>query len=137
MPPNLKKMKTNKEETGPAGKLENLADGAKEYLDMRVDSLKLQMVEHLSVLFSKILFAVIMIILLGVGVAFLASAFSWWIGGLLESQAAGNLITGGIVLLMSLVVFARRKKLFINSMITMFSHMFFESKNKNSWEDEL
>lgn len=130
-------MKINNEETGPVGKLENMADGAKEYLDMRVDALKLQMVEHLSVLFSRILFAVIMIILLGVGVAFFASAFSWWIGGLLESQAAGNLITGGIVLLIALIIFLKRKKLFVNSMVAMFSHMFFEQKNKISEEGEL
>ena len=124
-------MKRGKEETGPVGNLENLVDGTKEYFDMRIDAVKLQLVENLSILFSKILFYVIVIILTCIGVAFFASALSWWIGGMLGSQAAGNLITGGIVLLIALFLLLLRKKLFINSMVATFSRMFFEPSDKN------
>ncbi|MDP3437692.1 MAG: hypothetical protein Q8S04_10650 [Bacteroidales bacterium] len=130
-------MATSKEETGPVGKLENLADSAKEYLDMRLDAIKLKMVESLSVLFSKIVYAALLIISLGIALAFMASAFSWWLGDLLESKAAGTLITGGVFLLIAFILYLRRDKLFINSLVTMFSKMFFEPGEKTSKEDNL
>ncbi len=129
-------MTTSKEETGPVGKLENLADSAKEYLDMRLDAIKLKMVDSLSVLFSKIVYAALLIISLGIAVAFMASAFSWWLADLLESKAAGTLITAGVFLLISFILYLRRDKLFINSLVTLFSRMFFEQGNKTSQGDK-
>ncbi|MDP3453570.1 MAG: hypothetical protein Q8R90_11520 [Bacteroidales bacterium] len=128
-------MATSKDETGPVGKFENLADSAKEYLDMRLDAIKLQLVENLSVLFSRIVSVTLLIIFIGIALAFLASAFSWWIGDLLESKAAGTVITGGLFLLLALILYFRRRKLFINSMVAMFSKMFFETSDKISEEE--
>ncbi len=128
-------MATSKEETGPVGKFENLADSAKEYLDMRLDAIKLQLVENLSILFSRIVSVTLLIIFIGIALAFLASAFSWWIGDLLESKAAGSVITGGLFLLFALFLYFRRRKLFINAMVAMFSKMFFEPGDKLSEED--
>jgi nitrate reductase gamma subunit len=128
-------MATSKDETGPVGKFENLADSAKEYLDMRLDAIKLQLVENLSLLFSRIVSVSLLIIFIGIALAFLASAFSWWIGDLLGSKAAGTVITGGIFLLLALILYFRRRKLFINSMVAMFSKMFFEPVDKISEEE--
>jgi len=128
-------MATTKEETGPVGNLENLAGSAKEYLDMRLDAIKLKMVESLSVLFSRILYATLLIIFLVFALAFMASSFSWWLGDLLGSKAAGALITGGVSLLIALILYIRRGKLFINSLVAMFSKMFFEQGDKTSQED--
>jgi hypothetical protein len=128
-------MATSNDETGPVGKFENLADSAKEYLDMRLDAIKLQLVENLSVLFSRIVSVTLLIIFIGIALAFLASAFSWWIGDLLESKAAGTVITGGLFLLLALILYFRRRKLFINSMVAMFSKMFFETSDKISEEE--
>ncbi len=128
-------MITSNEETGPVGKFENLADSAKEYLDMRLDAIKLKMVESLSVIFSRIVYAALLIISLGIALAFMASAFSWWLGDLLESKAAGTLITGGLFVLAAFILYLRRDKLFINSLVTLFSKMFFEQENKSLEED--
>jgi hypothetical protein len=130
-------MATSNEERGPVGKFENLADSVKEYLDMRLDAIKLKMVESLSVLFSKIVYAALLIISLGIALAFMASAFSWWLGDILESKAAATLITGGVFLLIAFILYLRRDKLFINSLVTMFSKLFFEPGEKTSNEDNL
>lgn len=128
-------MKKNKEESGPLGNLENLAGSAKEYMDMRVDSFKLRTVESLSSLFSKVIYALLLIILLGIAAAFMASALSWYLGDLLNSRATGALITAGIFILLAMVVILKRKRLLIDSMVRMFIPMFFESDNLTNRED--
>lgn len=120
-------MKKHKEETFIG--LENLTGYVKEYVDMRIDSFKLRMVENLSILFSKIVYALLLIILLGVAIAFMASALSWYLGDLLNSRAAGALITSGIFILFAIIVVIKRKKLLIDSMVKMFIPMFFEHNN--------
>lgn len=128
-------MKKNKDDSGPAGNLENLASSAKEYMDMRIDSLKLRMVESLSLLFSKIIYALLLIILLGIASAFMASALSWYLGELLNSRVWGALITAGIFILLAMVIVFKRRKLLIDSMVKMFIPMFFESNNLTDQED--
>ena len=131
-------MDKTEEGGGPITKLEELASSAKEYADLKIDSLKLKMVENLSVLFSKVLYALILFFLLGIAVAFLASAFSSYIGKLLDSATAGQLITAAIFIFISIILYMRRRKLFTNSMVSMFMQMFFEinQKEKRSWEIE-
>lgn len=128
-------MNKNNEETGPVGNLENLASSAKEYMDMRIDSLKLRMVESLSSLFSKIVYVILLIILLGIATASMASALSWYLGDLLNSRAMGALITGGIFILVAIILIIKRKRFLIDSMVKMFVPMFFESDNLKEEEE--
>jgi hypothetical protein len=123
-------MEKQKEEKGPASRAENLAGSAKEYADLQIDAMKLKMAENLSVLFSKILYSVTLLILLGIATAFLASAFSWYIGDLLNSKAAGALTTASLFVLFAFVVFLKRKTFFIDSMVRLFISMLFETTNQ-------
>lgn len=127
-------MKKNKEETGPVENLESFVGSAKEYIDMQIDSLKLRMVENLSLLFSRIIYTLLLIILLGIAVAFMASALSWYIGALLDSRVWGSLITAGVFILFAIIIIFKRKKLLIDSMVKMFIPMFFESSNISDQE---
>lgn len=129
-------MKKDKEETGPIGNLENLAGSAKEYMDMRIDSFKLKMVESLSLLFSKIVYVLLLIVVLGIAVALLASALSWYLGELLNSRAIGALITAGVFILFAIVIILKRKNLLIDSMVKMFIPMFFEKNNLTDLEEK-
>lgn len=129
-------MNHNKEEQGPVGNIEKLTDSAKEYIDMRIDSFKLRIVENLSLFVSKILYMLLLIIILGVAIAFIASALSLFIGNLLNSEAQGAIITAGIFILMAAVIFLIRKRLFINSMVKMFIPLFFEDNYPNNNKEE-
>ena len=114
--------------SGTKDSFENLTDTAKEYLDMRIDALKLQLVHHLSILFAKIVYIIIILICGGIAAAFFAAALSSYIGELLNSEAAGTLITGGIFVLIIFILYLKRKTIFTTSMVKMFSKMFFEPK---------
>ena len=129
-------MKHNKEERGPIGNFENLTDSAREYLDMRIDSFKLRVVESLSKLFSKILYVLILIIILAIAVALTASALSIYIGRLLNSEALGSIITAGGFILLATIVILKRKTLFTDSMVKMFIPLFFENENTTKRENK-
>lgn len=128
-------MKKNSAEAEPVGNLETLANSVKEYIDMRIDSFKLRMVESLSLLFSKIIYALLLIVILGIAAALMASALSWYLGDILNSRAAGSLITAGIFILLAIVIILKRKTFFINTMVKMFIPIFFEPTNKTDQEE--
>ena len=124
----------NKEESGPIGKIENLAGNTREYIDMRIDSLKLKMVESLSILFSRILYAIILVLLLGSAFAFLAAAFSSWMSEITGSPIIGPLITASLFLIIALILFIKRKRFFVNRMVELFISLFFNSGENNTEE---
>ncbi len=109
---------------------EDLADGAMEYVDQKVDELKLRTVKGLSVSLSKILLATILISL-GT-IVLMASAFGGvlLLGDLIGSYAAGAFIVAGVFLLAMVIVFLVRKKLFINGFVRMFTALFFDKENE-------
>lgn len=123
-------MKQNQEEGGPATRVENLAGSAKDYAEMRIDAFKLRLTEKLSLLFSRIVFSLILVVLLGIACAFLASALSLYIGDLIGSKAAGSLITASIFIVLAIVVYLNRKKFFLDSMVRLFVSIIFENENE-------
>lgn len=115
----------SKDESGPIGKIENLAGNTREYIDMRIDSLKLKMVESLSILFSRILYAIILVLLLGSAFAFIATAFSTWMSELTGSSIIGMLITASLFIILAFLLFLKRKRFFVNRMVELFISLFF------------
>ena len=107
---------------------DDLTSEVKEYLEMRVDRFKLRAVDNLSTLFNKILVVGIILILAGIAFAFLAAAFSRWVGAQLNSPLLGAVITGSIFLFLALMLFLKRNTLFTDSMVKMFIKLFFENE---------
>ena len=66
---------------------------------------------------------------------FLASGATQWLGQVLESTIAASLITGGFFLLLFLVLFLFRKRLFMNTFVRLFINIFFHEKDPNALED--
>ena len=106
-----------------------MASGAVEYVDRKVDELKLRTVKGLSLTLSKVLVATIMISL-GT-IVLMASAFGGvlLLGDLIGSYAAGAFIIAGVFLLALIVLFLVRKKLFIGGFIKLFLALFFDEEN--------
>ncbi len=112
-----------------------ISDEVKEYVSLRIQSLKLTTVENLSSFTSKSFGVFVFVLLLSIAVVLLTFGFTLWLGDLLESHALAFAIVGGVYLVASLVVFALRDRLIANSMVRMFSKMFF-SNHKNAADDE-
>ena len=123
-------MESNEKNGGATDKIIDITESAKDYLDMRINAIKIQVIEHLSIITAKIVFYILLFVLFSIALFFIGSTFSLWMGELLGSEAAGALITASIFLTACLIIFFMRKKLFVNSMIGMFSKMFFEQRDE-------
>jgi len=99
------------------------------YVNMRVDSMKLSLVENLSILFSGGFGIFVFIIFLSVAVLCFIAALTVWLSEAIGSALWALLIVGGAFLIISIIAFLLRKKLIVNRMVGMFSRMFFEKSD--------
>ena len=106
-------------------KVGRLVDDAKEYVDLRIDSFKLQMVESLSTLFSKGIGFVLMILLVALGLIMFTVALTLLLAQLIGSVIWALVIMGTLLCLVAVLIYLRRDAMFGNSMVAMFSNMFF------------
>lgn len=111
--------------TRPAEKLRN---SAVEYIDLKIDDLKLQTVKGLSLSLHKVLLAVFFITI--GNIVLIAAAFGMvlLIGKMLDDYAAGAFIVSGFFLIVLAVLFLFRKKLFIKGLVNTFMQLFFDGK---------
>ncbi|MCC8018970.1 MAG: phage holin family protein [Rikenellaceae bacterium] len=114
---------------------EKITDDVRSYVNMRIASAKLAMVEGLSKVSGNAVR--ILVFLLLCMLAFIAFAFALgtWIAAEIGSVAIAALLVGIILVILALIVFAFRG-LFINPMVGMFSEMFFKPRKHDHHEDE-
>lgn len=110
---------------------DELYSSLKEYLDLRINEGKLSLTESLAILFGRILVFTLVLFSGALAFGFCAIAFSDWIGTLLNSQALGALITGGIFLLVMTVLLIFRKRLFTDSMVKLIINVMFNNTRKD------
>lgn len=111
----------------------DIKDSAKEYLGLKSDALKLGLVENASRVINRLLSIFLLILVLITALVFLASGATQWLGQVLESTIAASLITGGFFLLLFLVLFLFRKRLFMNTFVRLFDKSFFHEKTQTHW----
>jgi hypothetical protein len=92
-------------------KAEDLADSLKEYVNLRIASLKLTTAEKTSAVIANIIAGAVAVMVLVLFVLFASVALAIGLGTWLESMWAGFLIVAGLYLLMGMVVWAARGKL--------------------------
>jgi hypothetical protein len=92
----------------------------KEYIEVRLELVKLQAVRMASRALSILLTAFIIIMLCLFILLFLGLTFSAWISAVTGSAIAGYAATAGLYLLLMLVVIAARKPLLQNPLIRLF-----------------
>lgn len=96
---------------------EDLSSGAKEYLELKDEDLKLGAVEGLSVGLGRIFALVVMLLLLMVALTAFTFGFVLLLGNWVGSYAGGAFIMGGIQLAAIGILFIFRKKLFVNMFV--------------------
>lgn len=107
---------------------EDFAKSASEYIDLKVDDAKLRTAKGLSVTLNSLLLS-ILFLTLG-SIVLMASAFGGvlLLGDIIGSYAAGAFIVAAFFLLLGVILFLLRKKLFLNGLVRMFVRLFFEEE---------
>lgn len=105
--------------------LEDLSKNAAEYVDMKIEDVKLRTVKGLSVAMNKLIVAIILLFV--ASIALLAAAFGGilLLGDLIGSYAGGAFIVAGIFLIILVILYCMRHKMFLNSFLRMFLNLFF------------
>jgi len=103
-------------------------DGKRDFMEMKADEIKLKATESLSLVLSRFLgILVIMMILM---IVLVTSAFGGvlLLGDVIGSYAAGAFIVAGLFLIALIILICFRKRLFLNSFITLFIQIFYGDK---------
>lgn len=110
---------------------DNLTDDIKEYIALKSDSVKLQIVENLSLVSSDIFSYLIFFSFIFVSFLFLLFALMLFIAqylGLLYS----SLVIGVFLAIIALVIFVNRKYIFGDMFVNRFCKMFFSDNVVNN-----
>lgn len=111
-------------------RLGEVAETAREYVNLKIDQYKLKGVENLSIISNKTLVILIATMLGAVILQLIGFAFAFFIGELVGSTALGFIIMALIFGVVLWLIYAKRDTLFIDKMVRMYMKMFF-SNNKN------
>lgn len=111
-------------------RLDDLAGGAKEYVDIRVDEVKAKAKEGLSAALAQISTILLILAIAIIVLSLLAFGLVLLVGDLVGSYAAGCFIVCAAFLILLLVVFLCRKRMFRGRYDRMFSEIFFDPETE-------
>ncbi len=106
--------------------MERLTDSAREYLDLRVDDLKLRTAKGLSISLNHLLSMILVLFCAMVFLLALAFGCILLLGQVIGSYALGAFIVAALFAVLTWVLFRMRGKLFLDGFIKMFVGLFFE-----------
>ncbi|MCR4824920.1 MAG: hypothetical protein K5849_06155 [Bacteroidales bacterium] len=106
--------------------LDELAREARQYVDLRVDEVKLQATRGLSTTLGQILAYLLIFAVLTIVLGLLGLALTQWLNGLL-GVPWGTLIVSGIFMILLLVLWLNRQRLFQNLFVKLFIDVFYDS----------
>lgn len=107
--------------------VEDLGRDTREYVDIKVDEVKLKVTKGLSISLNHLLSMILLLFTLSIVLLAIAFGCILLLGQWLDSYAGGAFIMAGIFLIVTLVVFLLRKKLFVNGFVKMFAGIFFDN----------
>ena len=108
--------------------VEDLGQKTTEYIDLRVDELKLKTAKGLSLTLSKLLYMLLVFFVVSIIMISIAVGGVMWIGELVGSYAGGAAIVAAFFLLVLGVLVLLRKRLFRDTFVPLFIDLFFEDK---------
>ena len=108
-----------------------MTDNAREYVQLKIDLLKLTFTEKLSLIASTFMVTVILFLVFLFVTMFLSVAFIFWYKEHVGSFSTGALIVGSFYLLIGVIVFLTRHHLFVNPLISQISKAMAEEEDEN------
>ncbi|MDD4847737.1 MAG: phage holin family protein [Bacteroidales bacterium] len=115
---------------------QNFIKDSKEYLKTRYDLLKLELLEKMSKILALIVMIFIALVLILTALAYFSLALVVWMENFFGSLLPGFLIVGGFFLLLLIVIYCLRTKLFLNPLIGVLSGILFEEKREEDNDEQ-
>lgn len=106
--------------------VQDLGKEASDYIDLRIDDLKLRTAKGLSMTLSKLVYVLLVLFVVSIILIAIAIGGVMWIGEAIGSNAGGAAIVAGVFLLVLGVLLLLRKRLFRDSFVPLFINMFFD-----------
>lgn len=103
-----------------------LADNVKKYVRLKIDLLKLNILEKFSKLVSFLIITLVFFLLFLFFILFISLGFIYWFRDQLGPEWLGALIVAGVYIVIGFLVYLLRFKLFINPVVTQISKILFE-----------
>ena len=98
----------------------------KDYVDLRIDELKLRATKGFSLALGRVAAALLLVGVLIIVLGLLSVVLIQWIGELTGSLAVASSIVCVLFLIVLIVLFSLRKRLFRDSFVKLFVKVFFE-----------
>lgn len=109
--------------------ISNLNDSAKDYFQIKVDLIKVSLLEKSTRLTSLLINIWILVSLIIWLLGFVVAAFAVWYGNTYSNYTEGLLIAGGLILFAALLFVILRKKIVTTSVLQHFSKIIFDDEN--------
>lgn len=109
----------------------DLTEQVKNYIRLRIDLFKLNLTEKLATLVTTLLISVIFFIVFLFFTLFLSLAFIFWFREYAGAAWMGSLIVAGFYILVGLVTYLMRNKLFLNRVVGQVSKILLEEDEEN------
>lgn len=104
---------------------EKLYEKTRNYVDLRLENLKLQTAKGLSQTLSKLMVALLLLGVAGAFVLVISFGGVLLLGELIDSYAGAAGIVAGVLLIALVVLFLLRKRLFKDTFVPLFVNIFF------------
>ena len=114
--------------------LDSLSSAIGEYLSLRTDDFKKNVVTGLSTGFSRVLSILVLMMLLLVVLGVFAFAFVVLLGETMGSMSAAAFIVGGVYLIAFAVLFFLRKRLFLKMFTGLFTGILDSGTSSDKWK---
>ncbi|MCX6281929.1 MAG: phage holin family protein [Bacteroidetes bacterium] len=109
----------------------SLTENMKDYVNLRIDYIKLLLTEKIARLASFFLISVIFFILGMFLILFISFAFVFWYGEEVGPTYVGALIIVGFYIVLGLIIYGMRYKFFINPMVKHLAKIILEEEDEN------
>lgn len=114
--------------------LNGLSSAIGEYLSLKTDDFKKNIVEGLSIGFSRVLSILVLMMLLLLILGIFAFAFVVLIGEAIGSLSGAAFIVGGVYLIVFAVLFFLRKRLFLKMFTGLFTGILDSRTSSDKWK---
>ena len=122
---------------GKVNILNVLSSTIREYLSMRTDDFRRNVIAGLSAGFSRVLAILVISLLLVIVLAIFAFGFIVVLGEAIGSLSGAAFIVGGVYLIVTAVLFFLRKRLFVNMFTNLFTGIMQPKPSDDNWKSIL
>jgi amino acid transporter len=109
----------------------DLTDQVRNYVRLRIDLFKLDLTEKLATLTTTLIISIIFFIVFLFFTLFLSLAFIFWFKEYAGDAWVGALIVAGFYILVGILVYFLRDRLFLNRIVVQISKILLEEEEQN------